>query len=195
MALGPGSAKSYATWWSVIPQGLSWSSLCASVGCRDLTTAEKEPSTKNSRRLRDIRMPQAVLHNQLTATNVTEKYPTALRICISYCMLKWRKSISENKLTAKKQPNQGGTERYPSICTGCKRILLHQSWSAQEEVNTGNETQAFIWHVLTECIDSLHKILREEITCVSSTTNTCPITTQTFDNGLVNTGAMNTSAT
>ena len=49
-------------------------------------------------------------------TGVTQKYANALR-----------KSISENKLTAKKQPNQGGTERYPSICTGCKRILLHQS--------------------------------------------------------------------
>jgi len=37
----------------------------------------------------------------------------------------------------------------------------------------------------------LHKILWEEITCVSSSMNTCPITTQTFDNGPVNTGAMN----
>lgn len=103
----PGSTKSYVTWWSVIPSGLLWSSLCASVSCRDFTIAVKESSTKNSGCLKDIRMPQAVLHNQLT--NVTEKYPTALRSCISYCKLKWRKSISENNLMAKKQLNQGGT--------------------------------------------------------------------------------------
>lgn len=35
-------------------------------------------------------------------------------------------------------------ERYPSIRTGCKSVVLHQSYAAQEEVNTGNETQDFI---------------------------------------------------
>lgn len=82
-------------------------------------------------------------------------------------------------------------ERYPSIRIGYKSIVLHQSYDAQEEVNTGNETQDFIWHILTDYIDRLHKILWKEITCVSSSINPCPITTKTFDNGPVNIGAMN----
>lgn len=99
-----------------------------------------------------------------------------------------RKKKADGKETA--QP-QWDFERYPSICIGCTTVVLHQSCAAREEVNAGNETQDFIWHVLAEYIDTLHKILWKEIICVSSSINTCPITTQTFDNGPVNTGAMN----
>lgn len=100
----------------------------------------------------------------------------------------WKKKKVNGKGTA--QP-QWDFEPYPSMRIGCKSVILHQSCAAQEEVNAGNETQDFIWHVLTEYIDTLHKILWKEITCVSSSINACPITTQSFDNGPVNTGAMN----
>lgn len=39
---------------------------------------------------------------------------------------------------------QWDSERYPSICMGCKSVILHQNSAAQEEVNAGNETQDFI---------------------------------------------------
>lgn len=60
-------------------------------------------------------------------------------------MLKGGKSISEKKVNGKEtaQP-QRDFERYPSVCIGCKSIILHQSYAAQEEANAGNETQDFI---------------------------------------------------
>lgn len=122
---------------------------------------------------------QAVLHNQLIATKAPERPPRASEVSASvHCVRKWRKSMP-GKVNGKEtaQP-QWDSERYPSICMGCKSVVLHQSHAAQEEVNAGNETQDFIWHVLTEYIDTLHKILWKEITCVSTGINTCPITTQ-----------------
>lgn len=122
---------------------------------------------------------QTVLHNQLTATKAPEKPPMASVIAaLVHWVRKWRKSMPEKANGKETAQPQWDSERYPSICMGCKSVILHQSHAAQEEVNAGNETQDFIWHVLTEYIDTLHKILWKEITCVSTSINTCPITTQ-----------------
>lgn len=156
----------------------------ASMDYRGFTVAKK---AKNPECLKDMRV--------LKASSI----PGWPGVChqgtwkIDYCMLKWRKALSETKKVNGKgtaQP-QWDFEPYPSMCIGCKSVILHQSCAAQEKVNAGNETQDFIWHVLTEYIDMLHKILWKEITCVSSSINACPITTQSFDNGPVNTGATN----
>lgn len=92
---------------------------------------------------------------------------------------------------AKKQPNHSGTLKGIQAPVLVQECYTSSNYAAQEEANTGNEIQYFIQHVLTQNIDMLHKILRKEITCVCSSINTCPIITQTFDNGQVNTRAMN----
>lgn len=99
---------------AVMPDGAQPTSsghpFCASVGCRDLTIAEKESSGKKAPCLKDTRMFTTVLHDQLTANKASEKYPLALRIsALVYCILKWRKSVSGNKLMTRKQPNRSGT--------------------------------------------------------------------------------------
>lgn len=170
----------------VLPDGVQPTSsglpFPASVGYRGFTLAKKRSLQARSLcvlRIWGCLKLQAVLHNQLTAIKAPEKPPMASRIsALFHCMWKWRKSMSERVNGKETAQPQWDSERHPSICMGCKSVTLHQSHAAQEEVNAGNETQDFIWHVLTEYIDTLHKILWKEITCVSTSINICPIATQ-----------------
>lgn len=180
MACGPVAAKRCAAWWSAAHK--FWASLSCFYGLHRLRYCQKTRVFRQKvhfLRIWGCLKLQAVLHNQLTATKASEKPPIASRICTSvHWVGKWRKSMP-GKVNGKEtaQP-QWDSARYPSICMGCKSVILHQRHAAQEEVKAGNETQDFIWHVLTEYIDTLHKILWKEITCVSTGINTCPITTQ-----------------